>query len=436
MACGWVVFLLYAYPGVMTMDSFDQLKEARAWFFTDSHPPVMAAIWGVLDRLISGPFGMLVLQSAAFVTGVYLLLARAMSPRAAAITSCAVLLFPPVLVPMAVIWKDCVMAGFLVLGTAAILDDRRGVRLLGLGALVIATALRYNALAATLPIIGLLFEWQPQKRWFVRYGVALGVWLAVAAVAFGINALLTDRKMHFWHSSLALADIVGTLAHVDDDIPDAELRPLLAPTQIRAEADLHQRIRRSYKAYDFQQLISGDDRLWDVNISGDIPTPAPQREAIGRAWTELVSTYPGAFARYRFDNFAETLGLRAKFRGATVVPHAWQYEGMLAYMGLSRSYTRFQDAAARANLWLARRTRLFRPHVYAVLALGLLLLCRRHRDVLAILASGLCMELSMLPLGATPDYRYSHWLVTCTCLGLVMLFARRRAERDVIAKLA
>lgn len=409
------------------MDSFDQLKEGRAWFFTDSHPPIMAAIWGVIDRLVAGPFGMLVLQSSTFLGGLYLVLRRAMSPRAAAISACVVLLFPPVLVPMAVIWKDCLMAGFLMLGVAGLLDARRNVRLAALVPIVLATALRYNALAATLPLVVLLFEWQPGKRWLVRYATAAGVWLAVAAGAFGINALLTDRKMHFWHSSIALADIVGTLAHVDRDIPDAELSPLLAPTQIRVTTDLHGTIRRSYKPYDFQQLISGDTRLWDVNISGDVPTPAPQREAIGRAWKALVSTYPGAFVAYRFDNFAETLGLRPKFRGATVVPHGWQYQGMLEYMGLAGGSTRFQDVTHRWNLSLAKHTRLFRPHAYLLLALLLLLLCRRQRDILAILASGICMELSMLPLGATPDYRYSHWLVTCTCVGLVMLFARRRA---------
>ena len=45
---GWVLFVLYAYPGVMTMDSFDQLREGREWFFTDAHPPIMAVIWGLI----------------------------------------------------------------------------------------------------------------------------------------------------------------------------------------------------------------------------------------------------------------------------------------------------------------------------------------------------------------------------------------------------
>jgi len=78
LAVGWAVAVLYAYPGVMSYDSFEQLHEGRAWFFTDAHPPVMAALWGVVDRVISGPLVMLLLQVTTFLAGVYWILRRAM----------------------------------------------------------------------------------------------------------------------------------------------------------------------------------------------------------------------------------------------------------------------------------------------------------------------------------------------------------------------
>ena len=74
LAVGWVVFVLVSYPGVMTMESFDQLKEGREWLFTDSHPPAMALLWGLVDRIVPGPPGLLGIQTAAFLTGVYLVL--------------------------------------------------------------------------------------------------------------------------------------------------------------------------------------------------------------------------------------------------------------------------------------------------------------------------------------------------------------------------
>ncbi len=434
LAVGWTLAVLYAYPGVMSYDSFEQLHEGRAWFFTDAHPPVMAALWGIVDRVISGPLVMLLLQITTFLVGTYLILRRAMRPRTAAICACVVLLFPPIVTPLAVIWKDCLMAGVLALGIALVMDPRRWVRLVALGLFALATALRYNALAATFPLVVLLFEWKPGMRWFARYPLALGAWLVVVATAMGGNALLVDREMHYFYKTSALADIAGVLTHVDRDIPDAELRALLAPTGIEVDTGIHAALRAGYKPYDFEQVMSGDGRLWTVTL--EEPMAAPRREAIARAWKDVVTTYPGAYLRYRLDVFAETLGLREKFQGATVIRHRNQNPYLLAGAGMSPPHPwRFQEKAQSWTLRLVKHTRLFRPHVYVLLALGLLLLTRRQRDVFAILISGLLMELTLIPLGWTPDYRFSHWLVTCACIGLVILFARRvssRGRRDAV----
>ena len=406
------------------MDSFDQLHEGRTWFFTDAHPPMMAALWGVLDRIVAGPILMLLVQSGAFLAGLFLILRRALPPRAAAIAAVAILLFPPVLAPMAVIWKDCQMAGFLALGIAAVLSEDRRWKLAGLALFSLATAMRYNAPAATFPVILLCFTWR-QMRWYARYPIALGAWIVVTLVAMGANSLLVDREMHFWHSSLALEDIVGTLAHTEPDLPDSELGPLLAPTGVLVDRDYHARLRARYVPYDFQQLVSGEGHLWDVPLRGTDPAPPAQRDAIEKAWKAIVPAHPRAYAAYRADVMADVIGLRRKFQGATVIRHNVQYAGMMAEAHLADIETAFSRTGEDVAMWVAKRTRWFRPHVYILLSLGLLALCRRQRDIGAILLSGLALEVSLVPLVQAPDYRYSHWLVTCTCLGLVMLFARR-----------
>lgn len=427
LALGWLWLIVYAFPGVMTRDSCDQLGEGRVWFFTDSHPPVMAALWGIIDRIVPGPLGMLVLQSATFLLGLNWILRREMSTRAAALCACAVFLFPPILTPFAVIWKDCLMAGALVLGFISVQHDRRRIRLLSLLAFALATALRYNAVGATFPLVVLLFEWERGKRWYVRYTVATATWLAVTVAAFGANALITDRPMHFWHNSLAMQDIVGVLAFVDEDLPDSQLRPLLAPTELTVDADIHTHVRRQYRSDDFQQLLTGEGHLWDVPWVD--PLPEPRRTAIGHAWWTLVSGHPGAYARYRLESFGETLAVNARATGAMVVPHRAQYGDLLQSLNLDKTGSKFQRRIENAYGWLAKHTRLWRPHVYALLALGLLLVAFRQRDMLALLLSGLLMELTLLVLGGTPDYRYSHWLVVSACLAAVILFARRRRSR-------
>jgi hypothetical protein len=423
LAIGWAISIVYAFPGVMTLDSNDQLQEARNGFYTDSHPPVMAAMWRVIDAILPGPFGMLVLQTVAFVAGLYLILRRTLPARRAAVAAVALYLFPPVLAPMAVIWKDCVMAGFLVLGVPAVLAERRWVRLVGLALFVLATALRYNALGATFPLVVWLFEWKPGQRARVRYPIAVATWLAIVVLAMGLNGALTNKQLHYWHSSSALADIAGVLANEDVDIPDAQLGPLLVPTGITAKDHFHQAVRARYRRADFQPLMTGEGYLW--NAPTDEPLPVEQRDAIAHAWKTLVFGHFGAYLKYRFTTFGETLGLYRRFKGATVVTHRAQYPGMLQYMHIPQVSWTFQTHAEDAVMWTAKKTRLFRPHLYLVLTLLLLAFTRRYRDIQAVLLSGLAMELTLIPLGWTADFRFSHWMVVCTLLAIVMLIARR-----------
>jgi hypothetical protein len=428
LALAWVVFMLVAYPGLMTMDSFDQLEEARAGFYTDSHPPAMAALWAVMDRICSGPFGMLAIQGTALLVGLYWILRRAMQPRTAAIVASIVFLYPPICTTMIVVWKDCLMAGFLVLGFAASLDPRRWMRALALGAYFVATAMRYNAFAATLPLIVVCWQWRDGLPWLKRYALATSTWIAVTLAAFGFNMLLTDRQMHFWASTYALSDITGTLAHVDEDIPDSELGPLLAPTQIRIDHGYHAALRAKYRPETFNQLLWGNDRLWTVPISGTKPMPDAQREAIEHAWSVIVGGHLGAYVQHRFSSFAEVLGLRPKFQGQTIVTRTSQVPERLAANHISTTTLPLQHTGERVLVFFARKTFLFRPWLYFSLALLLLRLTRGNRDVFALLTSGIVMELSLLPLAGTPDYRYSHWLVVCVCLAIPMLVARRASQ--------
>ena len=434
LAAGWLALVIYAFPGMMTMDSIDQLQEARAAFYTDGHPPAMAALWRIVDAIIAGPFGMLVLQTVVFLAGLYLLLRHAMQPRRAAIVASLLLVFPPILAPMAVIWKDCIMAGFLLLGAACLLERCRWRRLAGLACLVLATAVRYNTPAATLPLVVLLFTWsnaaiETWKQWLARYALALGAWLAVTILALGIGVALTDRKMHVWHSSLALLDIAGTLAEADGTIPDEQLRQTFAGTEMLVDKDIHAAIRKVYIPWDFEPLIVREGHLWNMPMQGTTPAPPEKRDAIARAFWEVVTEHPGAYLVHRLQTFREVLGLTSRPVNGAVMTHRTQFPGLLEKLGTASGWSPLQQYLQRKVKQVAKRTPLFRPWMYLALTLVLLPLCiRRDRDIAALLLSGLGMEASLFVLAPTPDYRYSHWMVVCTCIAIVMLVARRVAR--------
>src|SRR5262245_52258177 len=191
---GFVAFVIYGFPGYMSTDSAAQLAQARSDIFTDAHPPIMAVEWAVLDAIVAGPILMLLVQGALFLGGVYGVLVRALTPRTAAIVAVGVLLFPPVLTPMAVIWKDSQMAAFLVAGTALLLDERRRRRMIGFGLIAAGCAFRYNAVAAALPLLVLLFVWKPDIRGWRRYAIAGGATILAAALAQGSVRLLTVER--------------------------------------------------------------------------------------------------------------------------------------------------------------------------------------------------------------------------------------------------
>jgi hypothetical protein len=177
-AVGWLVLLIYAYPGQMVESSFEALRQARSPFFAPENPPGWSAMWRWIELAFAGPFPMFIAQTAAFAIGAFLILRRAMTERAAAFATAGLLVFPPLTVPLSVIWSHSLMAGLLALGTAALLSERRRVHLAGLVLLLLATVAQPHALLATLPLTLALARVRPD---------AVGVRrITHAALAWGV----------------------------------------------------------------------------------------------------------------------------------------------------------------------------------------------------------------------------------------------------------
>lgn len=415
LAIGFGLFLVYAFPGYMSSDSVNQIIEARTAVFSNAHPPIMAAEWRVLEVFVSGPILMLLLQGGLFLAGLYALLCHCLVPRRAAAAAVALLLFPPILTTMAVIWKDSQMATYLVAGIAALLSSRRWCRVAGLVLMSAACAFRYNGAAAVLPLVGLLFAWRPGQRWWMRYPIAAAAFVAAVAVAFGVNRMLTVQPRFL---SPAFTDIVGVL-YYEDHRSDEDLREVLRGTPLRVTTGIHERARSLYWARTSWQVTRGDDRLFDD------PTTPEQVAALSRAWKELVLGDPYAYLTHRRGVFEELLGLSDAPLWGPVYAAFVESADQATWIDHNAVPSRLQSMVSRELGDLASSTPLFRPYMYAAIALALLLLCCRDRLTFALLTSGILYELGYFPTVSTPDVRYSHWMITCTCTAALLLFVQR-----------
>ena len=437
---GWLGLVLYAYPGYLSYDSVSQLLEARRGVYAGGHPPVMSALWGVLDRVVAGPLPMLLVQISCALAGAYLILRRTLTPRAAALAASLLLWAPPVAAVLAVIWKDAQMVGYLLLGAALLGSASRRTRLAGLALLALATSMRYNALAITLPLVVGLFAWSPTHRRLARLALATGAWLGITLTASLVNRALTTPSAEggsLWHDSLALADITGTLRYAPD-LPDDQLRSLLAGTPLRATTDIQAITRTAHGAdhLDATTVLgfgSGTyvPQLWLATWHAfDRPTTAPQRAAVARAWRAIVLGHPRAYLTYRAHVTAERLHL-----GGDVPPavYAW-FTDVLDKVG---SGLRLEHAAAPSRLQGVLQPAmqalgtgvLFRPALYLGLALVLLAMSVRRPEARALLLSALSSEAALVVLAPTIDYRYSIWLVVATLLVLAQRLGERISAR-------
>ncbi len=418
LAIGWLVLLVYGYPGQMSDDSFEVLRQARTKFFDDAHPAGFSTLWRVLEWFVSGPTPMFLVQSALFGLGTYLIAQRALSPRGAAWATTVLLVVPPVMVPLATIGAHATMAAFLVVGTGALLSERQSTRNAGLAALLVATAVQPSVFIATLPIVMLLFTHGGGRR---RYATALAAWAAISISAFALDVTFTKGHAHAWPSERAQLDIAGILAHASEDLPDRTLQVTLANTGLRVETGIQDAARACREPTDATSCAA----LWALPTDGSAP-PAKAREALARAARLLAKAYPRAYLRHRIAVFGEVLWIYSAHPELAVPRRDYALDALK--FGIPTRVSDTQYAMSRALEAVAEYTPLFAPWIYLILAFLLLPLAHRQRDVAALLASGIVYELTQGITATNADYARSHWLIATVGIAVILLVARRSSR--------
>ena len=422
---GLAAMLALNWPGQMSYDSVAQLAEARAGFYHSWHPPVMAWLMGLFDRLVPGT-GLFILFNGALALFAFWSFAQ---PKRATILTVALALLamatPQWLLYQGMVWKDVLFADAALAAFAALSRAVNGNRLWYLPAILLfalAMMARQNGLvivpvaAATLGAI----LWRRLSP-----GHALGSALLFLAMVVGLGfageallALHGDRGADAT-DEIRLAqsyDLAGMMKR------DPVFRPARLETQDPALAGL---LRTRGVALYTPVWI---DPLVDDEALHDAISSAPEG-LIFAQWRDAVLGRPLLYLATRWTVFAWVAGTPDREACHLLYTGVDGPPALLASLGLKPVW-RPQDQLHNDYGLLLRDTPLFSHLAFGALALALLvfLLWRRQgSDLMAagLLAAALAFSASFFVVGLACDYRYLYFLDLAAMAGALAAAARK-----------
>lgn len=426
------------YPGFMSPDSIANLADARRGVFTDVNAPLMAYLWGWLDRLSDGPGLMFLLQTGIFWVACAFFW-RA-THRESFVLGLALVLFgqmPHILAQTPVIWKDVGMGASLLLAVAMIYyakkSGSKAVLLASAIPMFYAYAVRLNAFPAVLPIAiwtGFIafgiFEIKGRKLMAAATGV--GYFLVLSCAVYFVNERLTEGKTVYPFQQVYLYDLAA--------ISIGEGKSKFPAYIANGENSSLENVRGRYNTRSVSDLIYPD-----IPNAGDRPVlkltdNANEVAELKNKWREAVMDDPSDYLGHRARVFAQLTGLQR-----SVTAPFWE-QGFSSsppeYRAKENTGTRLLMSYFGAFRRPLMQTFFFRAFIWFVLC-GFFLYRSVRRglkgdwDVVFVLcASSLLFSLAYFPTTPSTEFRYLFWPAIASAIavifGIYMTVAEKRNE--------
>lgn len=413
---GAVALSLSFWPGIMIWDSGRQYAQALSGHFDDWHPPLMAAIWRLLIPLMPGPGPMLVLQLGLYGGALGCLAYRAWGRGQVrrAIALAATGLFPPTLLLMATITKDALMAAALLaaFGLITCASGNKLLRTAGIGLVLIAACLRFDAFLAGLPLLLMVMP----AHWTGQRGKA-------ALAAAGATALLllampvANRLLHAERSGVELSLVIFDLGGITEHGGGNAFPPLPVANPIAVNHGCYLAER------------------WD-SYSWWVDPPCPIRFATVHAavrhqrinpeifWIKAILAHPLAYGTHRLEhwNIASHFLVRTSVERWIISasdPNDWGF----------RAQPNLANRMVSAAVWAVNATPLGWPCWWLALSFCLVVLARplpQSRQMLALAGSALLYGLGNGPFSVAAELRYYCWPMMATLIAAVMFVGQWR----------
>lgn len=431
-AVGLGLTLLVFWPGYMSWDSAYQWWQARNDQFDSVHPPLLAMIWQLSDRVVEGPGGMLAIQ-AALLWSALAMFAAALPVRPAWRVGIVLVLgfWPPLFGLLAHIWKDLwTLAGFawaLALLAQEVRAPHRGWRAGAFFALVFACAFRHNALTGAVPLV-IWIAWRETVAWpnfrprFALPGTAL-----LSAGLLGV--IMTLGLLNYADPRVRITERVWSVVTLWDAaaVSLAEER-LVFPPELADPTLTLDELRGKFVDYSNTSVFE----LGKLRHSFDGPYTPAQREALDTlAWSLPRDHAPAYFAhRWRLSQLLFGWDREGLPDGLVFMPGLYAYADNPPVAARSDAL----HATVRDGLMAIVDTPLFAGWLYLLACLAIAAYAvARFRLGAAIGLAGITAASSLayaLPLAfasGSAEFRYLAWPVLATLAAMALLLPQRRA---------
>ncbi len=427
---GFAACLAANLPGHFSPDSVWQLAQGRTGVYDDWHPPVMAWMLGLADRLSPQAALFAGFDAALFFGGLLALVGLERRPSPWSLLALGLIAASPiVLVYQGIVWKDVLfadaaLAGFAALTWSTRFHQRPRLRwtLAGLALCLLALACLARQNGAVAPICGLgallVDDWlaglrrQPRMRAFAAAalraaGAAIFVGLVVGLASWGLalrgnHAPQSARQLE----RIQLYDLAGVL----------NADPSLRLAILRRDAPALETFLRRGAAPAWREA-SGDNL---IELPGARALFGSSGEAVRRQWLTMIGERPLLYLRERARVFEAVLLTPSR----DVCPMVFAgvdsaNPRLLAQAGLSLRFDardRWDDTYEFGFLGTPVFSHLFYGAIAAILGGWAVVDLRAGRrpgemiTIIAMLTYALITTASFFLISTACDYRYLYFL--------------------------
>jgi hypothetical protein len=401
------------YPGAMTWDSLEQLRQARLNEYGDWHPPAMAFLWHQLMRISDGPelillFHMSMLYGASF----YLYLWSLQNHYRWSAIFLLIPFLPWVVNFEFAIWKDVGLAYSWLFATsiAIFYSNRRNFPAVAIIAIcflfVYGFIVRANSPAGAiflLPFItSCIFKKNSLKFFLLVASCVVGLFLLLPKT---INGLLSAKEMH--PTSYVMFDDLVALKLRGVEVS----KSLLQPEDVLKIESCVQLIKNRVGA-----AFCANERFEDIrkNNFSDLKS----------AWFSAVSENLSKYLSYRLNAFM--ILIRDPMKEAyyisefRVVSHPYSFDSEPKSPSIGA-----EIIASYVKISSQIFNEIFKPYFWLILSLLATIALKRSRNHLntpfwMLPLSGFTYTMAYFPITPAADFRYVYWLCLIVTMALML----------------